>query len=65
MITAATSQSDDVRGRAEVEHGEQRPARERQEDQVREPEPHAVNVISPTHFVLCTPGSAGTMIRAG
>ena len=24
-----------------------------------------MNVISPTHFVLCTPGSAGTMIRAG
>ena len=25
----------------------------------------ARNVIAPTHFVLCTPGSAGTMIRAG
>src|SRR3712207_7383781 len=28
------------------------------------PAPHA-NAILATHFVLCTPGSAGTMIRAG
>ena len=51
---------------------QQREGDERQRDEVREQVqrggavagPHA-NSIDATHFVLCTPGSAGTMIRAG
>ena len=55
-----------------VDELQQRPRDERQRHEVRDQVqrgcavagPHA-NSIEETHFVLCTPGSAGTMIRAG
>ena len=58
---------------AELERLQQRPGGQRERREVREQvqrrgavaRPHARNSSAPTHFVLCTPGSPGTMIRAG
>ena len=63
----------DARRVADVEQLQERPGDQRQRGEVREQmqrggavaPAHVRNSIRPTHFVLCTPGRPGTMIRAG